>query len=329
MADEQRALTSVPRWNRQEVNRYLLPVLRFVDGERDGVTEDVARLAVSTCQAAYEQLSRVWRTADTDTLDRWFGQVFCEDELLDAAFDFIDEVVGGGHRNVPLSYDKHAYFASMFRITDGGVTVDLARPFEQYYLCDEAFSKDYLHRRIGLGEECQAMIRQYAPYYNRIRAWYRDNGEEQSGVSHEYVAYMALYDDFRERLHYEDEIADSRRALEYERGGLGWFHRDRKKEIDAELLALEWRECRRRLDDANEKYEAYEAQFAADRDAWLKELEHAPVTAFGRKKELKQRLAELDARLVAYRQELRVDELSQEYQNILRKGPASWKQTEK
>lgn len=319
MAGDERALQRVPRWNRQEVNRYLLPVLRYTDGERDGVTEDVARLAVVSSPEAYEQLGRVWRTGDGETLDKWFGQIYCTDELLDAVFDFIDDVLGGEEDEVEISesYDKMMYFSAMFRIHDGETTVDLAEPFEKYYFCDEAIYKDCEYRRVQLGDECRAWIRRYLPYYNRIRAWYRENGESASGVGHEYVAYMALYDHFRASMIYEDSLVEERQALEYERGGLGWFHRDRKREIDAELKSLSCRELELRLEQANERYDAYKAQFESSRQAWLDELEHAPLTAFGRRRELKSKLSELEQRLEDFRAELGLDELQEQYRKMV------------
>ena len=103
---------------------------------------------------------------------------------------------------------------------------------------------------------------------------------------------------------------------EWEKKHQNTVESDRKREIDAELRALEVREIEMRLEDATEKYEAFEAQFSADRDRWLTELEHAPMTAFGRKKELKQRLAELDERLADYRAELALDELTEQYRRM-------------
>ena len=64
-----------------------------------------------------------------------------------------------------------------------------------------------------------------------------------------------------------------------------------------------------KLQDATERYEAYEAQFEKKRQAWQEELACAPLTAFGRKKELKQKLCELDQRLADYRAALGLDEL--------------------
>ena len=309
------------RWNRQEVNRYLLPVLRYADALRQGRESERAAehalLAIAASPEAYTQLSHVWRTGSCEVLDRWFGGFVCDDALLDAAFAIIDGHVGDDvDGQISLSYDKQMYFAGLFRIhTDEG-EVDLAQPFEQYYFCDEVIYPDFRYRRVQLGDECIAWIRRYLPYYNRIRAWYRENGEAQSGVGYEYMAYMELYDHFRARIAYEDGLREQRQALEYERGGLGWFHRGRKREIERELTELSLRELTRRMEDATERYEAYEAQFLTDREAWLSELEHAPLTAFGRKKELKLKLSELERQLNEYRAELGLDELARQYREM-------------
>lgn len=323
MADKQNGEVPAPRWNRQEVNRYLLPVLRYADSLRQG--EDDERLAehaavsMATYPQAYAQLSRVWRTGSTEVLDKWFGQFACDDALIDEAFDIIDRD-GGEHARgqTAFSYEKQMYFAGLFRISEEGRTVDLTQPFEQYYFCDEVIYRDYLYRRVRLGDECTAWIRRYLPYYNRIRAWYRENGEARSGVGYEYVAYMELYDHFRERMMYADRLKEERQALEYERGGLGWFHRARKREIGDELHALDLRELTMQLEDATERYEAYEAQFLPEREVWLNELECAPLTAFGRKKELRQKLSELEEKLRAYRAELKLDELHEKHRKMLK-----------
>lgn len=316
----------IPQWNREQVSRHLLPVLREVDREhRDAMeqgADEEARLAVSAGPQAYAQLLRVWRRGSTEVLDEWFGHVLCDDELLGAAFDRIEELLeeqsDRGHAS-DISYDKQMYFAGLFRITnDQGKAVDLARPLEEYYLCDEAFYADHEYRRIELGDKCKAWIRHYLPYYNRIFAWYRENGREASGVGHDYVAYMKIYEYFRAQIAYEDGLSEQRQALEYERGGLGWFHRARKREIDGELAELALRELTVRLENATERYSAYEAQFAADREAWEDELSHAPLTAFARKRELKQKLTELEEKLEQFRIELGLDELQAEHRKMLK-----------
>lgn len=317
----------VKKWNRFEVGRYLLPVLRCVDTERDEAVSDgqveahreQALACIDRQAAAYGQLLRVYRTAAPEQLEKWFGWIECEQTLLDDAFDFIAESMGAKPSGTPQrSYEKELYFASLFRITEDGRTVDLAEPFEQYYFCDEVIYKDYLHRRIKLVEECQAWIRRYLPYYQRICTWYRENGGKASGVGAEYIAYMELLDYFQSRNAYEDELAGEREALEYERGGLGWFHRARRREIDRELYELSLREMELKIDNAQEKYDAYKAQFDEVRQAWQDELSCAPLTAFGRRRELKQKLSELEISLEEYRQEIGLDGLRQQYRKMKR-----------
>lgn len=327
MTDHQSNGAIVPKWNRFAVGRYLLPVLRYVDGQRDDALSDDELASryeqaigfVNRQGAAYQQLLRVYQSAEAEIYDKWFGWIECDGELLEDAFDFIAQEIESGSPAVSQrSYEKEMYFASLFCISEDGKAVDLAQPFEQYYFCDEVLCKDYLHRRIKLGQDCQAWIRRYLPYYTRIRAWYRENGGRMSGVGAEYIAYMELLEHFMSRNAYEDAMRDERQALEYERGGLGWFHRARKREIDRELYELSLREMEMKIEDAREKYEAYEAQFDRSRKAWQDELSCAPLTAFGRRRELKQKLSDLELCLEQYREELGLDELLRQYQKMKR-----------
>ena len=317
---EQQGGALTVRWNRNEVNRYLLPVLRYVDGMHDGsLTEEAAAHAgavLSHAREAYAHLANVYHNAPDDVRDKWFGWIECEETLLDEAFSLIDRFSGGSSSQSAASYEKQMYFAGLFRISVDGQTVDLAQPFEQYYFCDAVIYRDYLLRRLDLADTCKDWIRRYLPYYNRIRSWYRDNGEKQSGVGYEYAAYMELYDHFRDEIAYEDQLREERQALEYERGGLGWFHRARKQEIDDALYELSLREVRRELDAAMERYEAFEAQFEKQREAWQSELACAPLTAFARRKELKQRITDLEMRLDDFREQMRIDELQMKYRKL-------------
>ena len=316
-------------WNRMEVNRCLLPILRFVDGEREGEWSDEEREqflqdARAFCHArpdAYRQLCRVFCSASDGTVEQWFGWIDCDAELLELAFDFIeDELSGKTHEaKPPFSPEEDRYFADMFRITVDGQTVNLAQPFEQFYFCDEYTCQDYLTRRLDLAEECQDWMVRYRPYYRRIVAHYQDRGGRKYPVSAERHAYMQLYDYFLERMSYEQKLQDDRRALEYERGGLGWFRRDRKRAIERELKDIELSEMELRLEKARERYEAYEGQLERKRTRWQEELQNAPLTAFARKKELKRQLAALDEQLIAYRRELCLDELQAQYTRMCKK----------
>lgn len=313
MAEQKSDGALAVRWNRNEVSRYLLPVLRYVDGVRDGtLTEQeaaCANVALARAPEAYAQLAKVYHNAPDDVRGKWFGWIECDEALLDEAFSLIDRFSGSTSARSETSYSKQMYFAGLFRISVDGQAVDLAQPFEQYYFCDSVIVRDYQLRRLDLAEACKEHIRRYLPYYNRIRSWYRDNGEKQSGVGYEYEAYMELYDHLRDEIAYEDQMREERQALEYERGGLGWFHQARKREIDEALYELSLREARYALDRATERYEAFEAQFERQREAWQSELACAPLTAFARRRELKQSIADLEARLDEFREELHIEEL--------------------
>ena len=329
MSNEQNPRAVVPQWNRFEVGRYLLPVLRCVDCRTDESVSDEedknlyehAMEAIANARDAYAQLLRVYRTASPELLEKWFGWIECDESLLDDAFEFIAREARGEATAAPrVDYEKEMYLASLFRISDEGKAVDLAAPFEQYYYCDEVIYKDYLFRRVKLEDECRACLRRYLPYYNRIRAWYRENGGKACGVGAQYHAYMELIEYFQSRNAYEDSLRDERQALEYERGGLGWFHRARKREIADELYDLCLRELKLKIDDARERYEAYEAQFERVREAWQDELASVPLTAFGRRKELKQKLSELEQNLADYREQLGLDELRRQYKSMKKNG---------
>ena len=192
----------MPKWNRFEVGRYLLPVLRCVDSRADDEVSDGeqddrydhALEAIAGARDAYAQLLRVYRTASPELMERWFGWIECEDALLDDAFDFIAREARGEATAAPrVNYEKEMYLASLFRISEQGKTVDLAAPFEQYYYCDEVIYKDYLYRRVKLEDECRASLRQYLPYYNRIRVWYRENGDKQSRSADIHNSYLMEY----------------------------------------------------------------------------------------------------------------------------------------
>ena len=321
--------TVVPSWNRLEVNRYMLPVLRAVDRERlEGLPEEECRAIVdqakdACCQSpeAYRQLAYVWCHGDTPTLDRWFGWIECEDALLDEAFDFINGVLYGQEENhIPPSLEQDMYFSSLFQVHEGGKTLDLSEPFEQYYFCDAVIYRDARYRRIELVEKCKEWICKYRQYYQRIRAWYRKNGERKCPVSAEHHEYMKLYDHLVARMEYEDRLRSERETLEYERGGLGWFRGDRKREIAQKLHEIEMEELEIRLNDALEKYAAYEEQFADTRAGWEDELATLSLTAFARRKELKKNLIALNEQLDNYRRLLDLDRLQAQYDEMSRRG---------
>lgn len=330
--DEKRAALSDGKstsWNRMEVNKCLLPVLRFVDSEREGEMlqeerEQLLEDARAFCHArpeAYRQLVHVFCKGSDQTVEQWFGWIDCDAQLLELAFDFIEnELSGRSHRGKPpYSPEEDRHFADMFRVTVDDRSINLAQPFEQLYFCDEYTCRDYQTRRIELAEECRDWMARYRPYYHRIAAHYHDRGGRKYPVSAERHAYMQLYEFFLERMDYEQKLSDDKQALEYERGGLGWFQRDRKRAIERELKDIELSEMELCLEKARERFEAYEGQFERQRARWQEELERAPVTAFARKKELKQKLSGLDEQLLAYRRELGLDELQAQYAKMCKK----------
>ncbi len=334
---EQARLTGkkpAPKWNQTEVSRCLLPVLHWVDPtkeDEDGPEElryEEARAACLSRPEAYRQLWKVYTTVTEEVYDRWFGWIDCEEEILEAAFDFIGKILHDANKETPkltFSIEKDTYFAGMFHITDGDRAVDLSAPFAGYYFCDERLFADYRTRRMELEEQCRALIGRYRLYYHRIRTWYRNEGERECPLSAEHHAYMQLYDYLADRMAYEEKLQDDRRALEYERGGLGWFHRGRKRQIGRELQELDIAQAKLELEDAQERYAALEEETERRRVAWERELKNLPLTAFGRRKELKRKLSESREDLEEERKNLKIDELSARYRRLKEKKQAKLK----
>lgn len=324
MSEQQKKQLQPGTWNRTQVNRCLLPILRYLDSVPESALSDEAREeqrqqaleALCDHPQEYRQLLRVFQKGNEQLLDQWFGWIECEPSLLQQTFAFVEQNLpsDAADASAHKSYDKELYFIRMFQITEDGETVDLAYPFEQYYFCDEVIYQDYLWRRIELGDKCKAWIRHYIPYYTHIRSWYVAHADEAEGISREYTAYMELLDYFMTQIAYEDQLRDERQALEYERGGLGWFHRARKREIDEALFEVARKEFKLKLDSTQEKYDAYAAQYDKQRRAWEDELERVPLTAFGRRRELKQRLMAVQQKIREYRDSIGLDALRADYQ---------------
>ena len=85
------------------------------------------------------------------------------------------------------------------------------------------------------------------------------------------------------------------------------------------MYEIKLKELELQLEDAREKYEAYEEQFEDTRRDWEDELATAPLTAFGRRKELKQNLISLKSQLDEYRRFLDLDGLQTRYDEMCRR----------
>ena len=324
-----RALQAPPqRWNRREVTTYLLPVLKYRDALRQGATgeelsdaHESAMDALTQAPVAYGQLLRVYRRGSDEALDQWFGGIDCDDELLGDVFDYVEEILepvsrsGGNAAKEPPDYRRDAAYRALFRVTVQGKQVDLFAPFEEYYFCDASACEDHRYRRVLLARTCEQWVETHLNFYVRTCAWYRENVPspcaDGQGLRPESHAAAAMIEQLLARCDYRRRLSEQRQALEYERGGLGWFHRDRKYQIAEELRDISHKEMELRWQDAKEEYEAYCEPLLAHEQAWQLELDRAPVTAFARKKELKEKLASVREQMESFRQELQLDELDE------------------
>ena len=73
------------------------------------------------------------------------------------------------------------------------------------------------------------------------------------------------------------------------------------------------------MENALEKYEAYEEQFESTRVCWEDELATLPLTAFARRRELKNNLVALNEQLDNYRRLLDLDNLQKQYDEMSRR----------
>ena len=322
------------KWNRSEVSRFLVPVLKYCDlVRRDASHEEVAAAqqlaasAVAAAPRAYQQLMRVYKIGSDAALSQWFGGIDCDDELLEDAFIYIEEALNPPQpepQPTPATapdYRLESAFRSLCVISDEATTVNLLAPVEEYYFCDESRYEDYEYRRVLIADKCRAQLHKYLNHYLRVLDWYRTNfpaaadsatPSDDPALRPESHVYVKLLERWLAHADYERHLQEQISQLQYERGGLGWFHRKRKIEIDKALAALRVQQCRLRVEDANERCDAYCAPLIRQKEALQAELDCAPLTAFGRKKELRAKIAELMAKIDEYREQSGVDTLEAE-----------------
>ena len=320
------------KWNRSEVSRFLVPILKYCDlARRDADPEEVAAAqqlvanAVAASPRAYQQLMRVYKIGSDAALSQWFGGIDCDDELLEDAFIYIEEALKApAPQPTPAAapeYRLESVFRSLCTISEEESTINLLAPVEEYYFCDESRYEDYEYRRVLIADKCRAQLHKYLNHYLRILDWYRasfptasDDAAPSSdpALRPESHVYVTLLERWLAQADYEQHLREQISQLQYERGGLGWFHRKRKIEIDKSLAALRVQQCRLRVDDANERCDAYCAPLIRQKEALQAELDCAPLTAFGRKKELRAKIAELMAKIDEYREQSGIDALEAE-----------------
>ena len=324
-------------WNRTEVSDHLLPFLRLGDAMRaDNTAEEqlasLKRLAWTSLSAdptAYRQLSRVYHRADDETYHRWFGGIDCDDALLQTAFSLIDRALHHLSPSVavqsppdtnatdtpatesyqePLrreeSLTEDAAFRKLFRVShtytdeqSGKIRVrriDLLVPFVELCRTTDAAQ----HRRAE--QHCRSAVRSHLSDYMHALAYYREhyaNGPASAALLTETHTCMECLEHMIARCDYEAQLSEQKASLQYERGGLGWFGRTRKREIDRALRDLSITELQ--MESEDEKAHLQEAldPLQARLDALEAELAAAPLTAFSRKKELKAAIADVNEKI--------------------------------
>ncbi|MBQ7337416.1 MAG: hypothetical protein IJW40_03070 [Clostridia bacterium] len=149
-------------------------------------------------------------------------------------------------------------------------------------------------------EQCRAAVRAHLSDYIHALSYYRAHYADTDAADcllPETHTCMQCLEQVIARCDYEAQLADKKAALEYERGGLGWFGRTRKREIDAALRDISISALELKIEDERERLQTITSPLQARLSALQKELSRAPVTAFRRKKELRAAIEETQHRL--------------------------------
>lgn len=283
--------------------------------------------AFTACPDAYRQLHRVYHRADDDTFEAWFSGIDCDDELLCAAFSMIERSLqtalapiqspspadvtatarpqqepSAQSAKTPPSQSPHrapslgedTAFRALFTISrtqknqeTGEMRVrrlDLLVPFLELCRCQSDAE------RVEKEAICRRAVQVYQGDYSHAMAQYREQyptAEHAAALLPETRLCMQLLEQMLSRLAYESDLAERREALLYERGGLGWFGRARKREIDDALLDIDIEAVELEIADEEERLQALITPLQQHLEDLSEQLANAPVTAFGRKKELK------------------------------------------
>ena len=347
------------RWNRARVEKYLLPYLRFCDAKRNSnVTDEqldalqqTALDAFSACPEAYRQLARVYTRADDDLHRAWFGSIDCDDALLDDVFSMIEEslsvaltvqeprlpdtptppqestakpTVAKARRAPSLSED--ATLRALFLISrtqkdkDTGKLrvrrLDLLLPFLELCRCYDDTEKVECQAR------CRKALQVYRKDYTHAIAQYREQyptNEDAASLLPETRQCLQLLEQMLDRLSYQINLDERREALEYERGGLGWFSAQRKREIDNALLDIDIEAVELKISDEEERLQAQLAPLQHQLEDMAEQLALSPVTAFGRKKQLKLGIKQTQERIREIENSSELDTLIAQRDALLKK----------
>ncbi len=315
--------------------------------------------ALHACPTAYRQLLRVYQSADDKTYGLWFGGIDCDDELLAAAFTLIERALSqqlptmrrtsappdlteqqpspatsaphapqdaeSARRVEQLTEDaalRRLFCVSHLYTDENGRSrvrrTDLLVPFLELCRTTDAA------RRHQLAERCRTAVLTHLDDYVHALAYYRESYAAPDTPPHaallpETHACMQYIEETLARCDYETALSEKKAALEYERGGLGWFGRARKREIDAALYELSLTELQLRIEDERTRLQVACEPLERDLTRMETELERAPLTAFTRKRELRAAIKQTQAALADLRTQSELESLTEQLSRLERK----------
>jgi hypothetical protein len=196
--------------------------------------------------------------------------------------------------------------------------LDLLTPFLEFCRATDTTARQRLQER------CLAAVQTHPADYVHVLTLYRQRYADPGTSAHTALLQethdcMRLIEHLLARCDYETALSDKKAALEYERGGLGWFGRTRKREIDKALHELSLTELRLRIEDERVRLQTECEPLERKLQRMETELEHAPLTAFARKKELRASIKQTQAALADLHAQSELEALTEQLSRLERK----------
>ena len=160
---------------------------------------------------------------------------------------------------------------------------------------------------------CRTAVRTHLADYMHALSYYREHyasGPASAALLSETHNCMQCLENIIARCDYEKRLSEQKAALQYERGGLGWFGTTRKREIDQALRELSVTELQMLIEDEKGRVHSALEPLQSRLEVLETELAAAPLTAFSRKKELKAAIASLNEQIHAVQSKTNLPALS-------------------
>jgi hypothetical protein len=217
------------------------------------------------------------------------------------------------------SLTEDSAFRKLFRIShtytdteSGKVRVrhtDLLLPFLEFCRA----SNDAERRRAE--ELCLGTVGRYLSDYLHALTYYRESYADPDSDAYamllsETHLCMQLLEQTVARTDYERTLAQQKAALQYERGGLGWFGGARKRSIDTKLRDISICELQLALEDERARLDTVLSPLQQQLENFEDQLARAPMTAFRRKKELRTQIAQLEQQIEQEKKQSRIKDLT-------------------